>query len=381
MILMGGNILNSRFKIEKKDICIKDGKIFFNSSDSLNFSDSNNLKILDITGLTVLPGLIDLHIHGYKETDIAAAGKKELDALCGDLVKEGTTSFLCGLAADSHENTLNSLKVISKYRKGQSAGAEILGFNMEGPYLSKEKKGAIPEKYIRKADVNELNEFCKAADNQIKIMTIAPEITENQDCIHELTERNIVPAIGHSNATASETEKSMKHGISHATHLFNAMRGISHREPGVPGAVFDSDITAELICDGFHINEKIIRMTYRLLGKERLILISDNGQMSGSADGKYVVNGITTIIKDGTCKLPDGTLKGNYSSLFECVKRAIKFGIPFEDAVYCATYSPAKRIGVEQKKGSIDIGKDADLLIVDDNLTLRHVIKNGKLLK
>lgn len=378
MKLKGGNILNSRFEIEKRDLYIKGGKIFFDSPES---SDSNNREILDITGLTVLPGLIDLHIHGYKETDIASAGKEELETLCSDLLREGTTSFLCGLAANAHENTLESLKVVSEYRKNQSAGAEILGFNMEGPYLSKEKKGAIPEKYIRKANSKELREFCEAADNQIKIMTIAPEIPENLECISELTARNIIPAIGHSNATAAETEKSIEKGLSHATHLFNAMRGISHREPGIPGAVFDSDMTAELICDGFHVNEKIIRMTYRLLGKERLILISDNGQMSGSADGEYVVNGLTTIIKDGTCKLPDGTLKGNYSSLFECVRRAVRFGIPFEDAVYCASYSPAKRIGAEQKKGSIDIGKDADLLVVDDELTPRHVIKNGKLLQ
>lgn len=375
MKLTGGTILNSHFEWEKKDLFLRDGKIVPESAEQ------SSDDVWDITGLTVLPGLIDLHIHGYKGIDLLSTGNKELDIFCHVLAENGTTSFLCTLSADSLENTLQSMRTISAYQKKPSGGAEILGFYLEAPYLSKEKKGAIPEQFIRKATKQELEAFCNATENQIKIMTIAPEIEENMQCIPELKARNIIPAIGHSNATAAQTDQSLKKGLSHATHLFNAMRGISHREPGIPGAVFDSNITAELICDGFHVDEKIIRMSYRLLGKERLILVSDNGPLSGCADGRYVINGIPSIVRDRTCRMENGTLKGNYLSLFECVKKAISFGIPLKDAFYCASYAPAKRIGMQKSKGSIDNGKDADLLLVDNTLTLQHVIKNGKRLK
>lgn len=159
------------------------------------------------------------------------------------------------------------------------------------------------------------------------------------------------------------------------------MRGISHRETGVPGAVFDSDITAEIICDGFHINEKIIRMAYKLLGKERMILISDDVACTGMPDGIYEFDGVVNVIKDNTCLLEDGTINGNMKFLSECVKNAVKFGIPFEDAIYCATYNPAKRIGCEDRIGSIKEGKDADIVILDDNMDIQYVIKAGKIIK
>ena len=157
------------------------------------------------------------------------------------------------------------------------------------------------------------------------------------------------------------------------------MRGLTHREPGVPGAVFDSGITAELICDGYHIDEKVIRMCYRLLGRERLILISDGIAYAGMPDGEYVMQGAAVKIENGTCRLLDGTLNGNINSLFECVKRAVGFGIPFEDAVYCASFGPARKLGIDGTKGSIDTEKDADLIVMDEAFHVKYVLKKGRI--
>lgn len=368
MLLKGGKFLNKNFKLEKNQLYIKDGCIASESTDG---------EVLDITGLTVIPGLIDIHIHGFAGKNFACADYDTLNEISAELLNCGITSVLPTVSTRPHEKTASALTVLNKAIESGTVGSEFLGVNMEGPYLNIEKKGGMLYKYIRPFNNEEFEGYVKASGNNIKIMTLAPEIKENFNGIKSLLENNIIPSIGHTVATAEETDRSINEGISHTTHLFNAMIGLNHREPGVPGAVFDSDITAELICDGYHINEKTIRMVYKLLGRERLILISDAVTLAGLPDGVYDFDGQITTKKDGCCTLPDGTINGNVNDLFECLRRAVKFGIPFEDAVYCASYTPAKRIGAQDRKGSIDIGKDADLVIVDDALNVKYVIKNG----
>lgn len=368
MLLKGGKYLNKAFKFEEGNLYIQNGLIAESSSDN---------EVLDITGLTVLPGLIDIHIHGFAGGNIASTNMETLNNISNVLLKCGVTSIVPTLSTRSHAELIDSLTVLNKVMNKGTEGSEFLGINLEGPYLNIKKKGGMVYQHIRPFKKAEFEEYLKVSENKIKLITIAPEIEENFNAIKYLTDKGVTVSIGHTVATAEETERSIDEGLSHVTHLFNAMVGINHREPGVVGAVFDSDITAELICDGHHINERIIRMVYKLLGRERLIFISDTGAMGGLPDGEYIFDGLVTIIKGDSCTLQNGTINGNANDLFTCLKRLVNFGIPLEDAVYCTSYTPAKRVGVLDRKGSIDIKKDADLVIVDDSLNIKYVIKNG----
>lgn len=370
MLLKNCKILNENFILEDKDIYIKDGKIAFSGEDT---------DALDLTGLTVIPGLIDIHAHGYNGKHTPECTYEELNVLCSEVIKQGITGMLATTSSMTKEQYKFAVTTAKEAIEKGTDGTEILGIYLEGPYLNAEFKGGMIEKNIRKFDKDEFLEIVKLSGNNVKIITIAPEIEGNLEGVKTIVESGVIASIGHTGATADEAAAGIEAGISNATHLFNAMTGLKHREPGVVGAVLDSDITAELICDGYHVNEKVIRTAYKVLGRDRLILISDMVPAAGLPEGRYESEGRVIIIKDGTVRLEDGTIDGNINCLSECVRRVVKFGIPFEDAVYCATYNPAKRIGVEDRKGSIAEGKDADLVVLDDSLDIKYVIKNGEI--
>ena len=368
MILKGGKILNKNFIFENKDLFIQDGKIAFEGDSS---------EVVDISGLTVIPGLIDTHIHGFGGKNVVTNDKEDLNEISQTLIKQGVTAFLPTTTTLPKEDLIDSITVLNSAIEQVTDGAEILGIYMEGPYICMKYKGGMMPSAVREFDKEEFDCFVEAGKGNIKIMTIAPDIEENFKHIKDIANSNIIASVGHTDANADVVDAAVEEGITTATHLFNAMKGLHHREPGVVGAVLDSHITAELICDGHHVNQKAIRTAFKALGKDRLIMVSDAIPNAGMPDGEYIFEGRTVIIADGMCKLPDGTLNGNINSLFECLRRTVKFGIPLEDAVYCSSYTPAKRLGVEDKKGSIDAGKDADLVVVDDQLNIKYVFKNG----
>lgn len=370
MLLKNGKILNENFVLENRDIYAENGKIAFSG---------NSCDVIDISGLTVIPGLIDIHAHGYGGKHTPECTYDELNELCCEMIKKGITGMLATTSSMTNEQYRFAVTTAKEAIEKGTDGTEILGIYLEGPYLNAEYKGGMIEDNIRKFDEEEYLELVKLSGNNVKIITIAPEIEGNIEGVKTIVKSGVVASIGHTNATADEATAGIEAGISNATHLFNAMTGLKHREPGVVGAVFDSDITAELICDGYHVNEKVIRTAYKVLGRDRLILISDMVPSAGLPEGRYEFEGRTIIVKDGTVKLLDGTIDGNINCLSECVRRVIKFGIPFEDAVYCATHNPAKRIGVLDRKGSIAEGKDADLVVVDDSFDIKYVIKNGEI--
>ena len=371
VILRNCTVLNDNFQIERKDIRIVNGKISFGECSP--FEDS-----IDLAGLTVIPGLIDIHIHGFMGVNVSIANTDDLKYMRRQLLLNGITAFTPTTSTLPGDVLNNALKTIRASSEGSDDGAEIVGVNMEGPFISKAKKGAMNEQYIRPFSESEFLEFTASSGEMIKLMTLAPDVHENLRGIDILRKNGVVPSIGHTNATADEVDNAIRIGMLHTTHLFNAMRGMSHRDPGVVGSVFDSNITAELICDGVHVNEKVIRIAYKILGRDRLILISDAIPLAGMPDGEYEFDGQRTIIGNGISKLPNGTINGNINSLFECVRRCVKqFGIPFEDAIYCASYAPAKRIGIQDRKGSISEGKDADLIVIDGDFNIKQVYRSG----
>ena len=373
MRLKGCKILNDAFALESKDIYIRDGKVSFSGDDS---------NVLDVSGLTVIPGLIDIHMHGFFGINLNYAKAKEIEKISEILLKNGVTGFLATLSSCTETELKTAVTNVSDAMDLCCTGGSLLGIYLEGPYIAISKKGGIHPKGIRTFSASEVDNLLKIAGNKIKIMTIAPESEENMQGIRYVSEKGICASVGHTDASAETIEMAEKAGASNATHLFNAMRGLMHREPGTVGGVLDSNMTAELICDGVHIHPKVIRAMLKTLGTDRLIFISDSVTCAGLPDGEYTYDDKNLIKKDGKITLKDGTISGNANPLSECIRRCVtQFGIPLADAVKCATINPAKRIGVADRKGSIAEGKDADLVVVDDAFNIKYVFKNGVLIQ
>ena len=374
MKLTGARILTEDFILEERGICIENGRI----------AHSGGGEELDLSGMTVIPGLIDIHLHGYMGYGIATASDSELRKMAKELLLAGTTSFLPTVGSRPDPILRASLpRLRSLIEESDSSRAEALGVYLEAPYVSPKATGAISPEILRPFDRTEFDEYNALTGGHIRIAALAPEIKENLDAIPYLCESGIVASIAHTTADSEATDRAIRAGASHATHLFNAMRGLAHREPGTVGAILDSDATAELISDGHHISPRVIRLAHRLLGRDRMILVSDLSTQGGLPDGEYISSdtGATTVIREGTARLTNGTLAGNVSPLLELVRRAVSFGVPFPDAVRAASYNPARLLGCADRKGAISEGKDADLLVLDQDLALRYVIKSGAILK
>lgn len=376
MILRGGHVLLSDGRFHKTDIVIKGQKIV-----NINgYPEPGSGEIIDISGLRIIPGLIDMHIHGWQGHYTMDRDAGSLVQLTLKLVKAGVTSFVPTTTAASHEDLITALSCLKDLADRKTEGATVRGIYMEGPFISSKYKGALLERNIKAPDAGLVSEYIKASGGLLKIMAIAPELPNACDVIRFCYENGIIPSIAHTAADYITAQKAISAGAEHVTHLFNAMADPRHREPGVMGALLDSKATAEIICDLIHVHTSFIRMMYRLLGRERLILISDNNPISGLGDGVYTMDGMTSVVKNGICRLEDGTINGNVQPLFSCVINAAKAGIPFESAIYMATAAPAKRLGIFSETGSIEKGKDADLLVINECNKIVLTVVKGRII-
>ena len=351
MIIKNAKLQNGIF-----DIKINNGKII----ETGKFSDDYDI---DACGKKVIPGLIDIHIHGFKGID-ASDGK--LSELSRELALAGTTSFLATTMTDSIDN----LERITS-EPLDSDGANILGFHLEGPYISKAKKGAQNESFIKNADLEEFKKF-----KNVKLITVAPE---TDGAIEFIKNCGCCVSLGHTNCDYSTAVKAFEAGAVSLTHTFNAMPPLLHREPGPIGAAIEKGTFAEVICDGMHVSKAAVLMLYKTFGSDNLILISDAIRPAGLPDGKHSSGGLDVYIKNGKLTLSDGTLAGGSNPLLNCIKKAVEFGIDFYEAVKMATETPAKMLRLN--KGKIQEGYDADLLILNDDNSISDIIIGGKLYK
>lgn len=348
-------IYNAEIGGELKSVEIKNGII---ETISDNIADGD----IDAGGNRLIPGLIDVHTHGCIGMDTMDA---DFEPMCRFYAEHGTTSFLpttMTMGYDALEMVTNA--------KTDFAGANILGFHFEGPYISPKHKGAQNEKYIKKPSVEDFRRF-----NNVKMITVAPETEGSMEFIKAVTPDCVV-SIGHTDCDYETALRAISNGANCLTHTYNAMPPFHHRNPGPIGAAFEKHIYAQLICDGFHISKPVVLASYRMFGADRLTLISDSIRSAGLPDGEYESGGLKVFLKDGAARLADGTIAGSSATLLDCVKTAVKFGIPFDDAVKMASETPARMLGV--KKGRIEKGYDADLLIVDNGLNLKTVIIGGE---
>ncbi len=334
---------------------------------------------IDLSGKIVLPGFIDIHIHGCNMSDATDGKSDSVLKMSNWLAQNGITSFCPTTMTISVDEIRKSFEYISD-AMGKEEGAYIHGINMEGPFIAPEKKGAQAEEHILEPDfalLEELNNICP-----VKLVDIAPERNGAESFIKKAKEICTVSA-AHTTADYIMGKKAIEWGISHATHLYNAMNGLTSREAGMVGAVIDSEnVNAELICDGIHICPATLRITFKALGEDRTIVISDAMMAAGLDDGDYTLGGQKVIKKDGAARLPDGTLAGSSTNLFDEFRNLISFGIPIKQAIKSVTINPAKAIGVDKITGSIEEGKNADLIILSDDFsTVEGVYIKGKKIK
>ncbi len=360
-------------------LLLKDGKI------KEILEDEKGIEIpvvIDAKGLYAIPGLIDVHIQGAGGFDILDSTEEANIQISKSLAELGTTSYLATTIVKPTENNQH-LKVANKFVGNNFYGAASLGFHLEGPFINPIKKGGIDAKSIYPSSEEKFKELVDLLNDDLKMMTIAPELDGNLRIIKKLKERNIIASFGHSDANFDETINGLKAGISHATHLFNAMPAIHHRTPGPIPAIFsNSDIAVQIISDGHHLHPSIVNLIYKSIGIDRCICITDGVQAMGLPEGEYTYNNKKYISKDGAAKYFDGTLIGSTMSLMMIVKKFKEFtGCSFEEAINTATKNPAKLLGVEKTIGAIETGKDADILLIDDDLNIHNVIIKGKKFK
>ncbi|MBE5827092.1 MAG: N-acetylglucosamine-6-phosphate deacetylase [Butyrivibrio sp.] len=359
----------------KRDIDIRDGKF----ADACDPSD----EVFDASGYYAIPGLVDIHFHGAMGSDVCDGGFDDFVKIAEYELSRGVTAICPATLTLPVETLKNVLATGAEFAKEDRPDcSELVGFNMEGPFISRAKKGAQNEEFIINCDPSIVDGFVEASNGLLKIIGIAPECNEGFEEYIKAVKDKVTVSLAHTAADYDFAKRAINAGACHAVHLYNAMTGMDHRNPGVVGAVFDSDnVTAELICDNIHIHPAVVRNTFKIMGKDRMILISDSMRATGMPDGEYDLGGMLVEKKGRECRLKEGgSIAGSGSDLMDCLTIAVKtMGIPIEEAVAAATVNPARRIGIDDLHGEIAVGKYADLVLLDrQSLELKAVFKRGK---
>lgn len=374
MILKNAKVVNDSFEIVEADVLVNGEKIEkIAERGTLNEAGQ---EVYDLTGKMIVPGFIDIHIHGCNGVDTGEATPEALEKMSSYLVKNGVTSFCATSMTLSEEELSKIFANVKSCMDNGVSGSYIQGINMEGPYIAMSKKGAQNGKYVRKPDAAEFKRLYEGCGGIVKLVDIAPEEEGSEVFIKEVAPLCTV-SIAHTNAGYEEAKRGFDLGITHATHLFNAMSGLTHRAPGVVGAVFDSDVTAEIICDGFHIDPVVLRIAFKNRGEDKICIISDSCSAAGLADCEIDLGGQTVYVRDGKAKLADGTIAASTSNMHAEFKNVVSYGIPFKNCIKAATINPARAIGVDDVTGSIKEGKLADIVVLDDALDISMVIVKG----
>ena len=335
-------------------------------------------EVLDATGCYVVPGLVDIHIHGAMGADFSDGEEASIQTMARYLLSQGVTSFL-GTSMALPEERLSHIFRTARPLVGRvSPGMAVLrGINMEGPFFNLEKRGAQNPEYIIPPDAEMFRRLNADSGESIRTVAVAPESPGGLEFIEEVSKICSV-SLAHSSAGYQIARQAFERGANHVTHLFNGMSPFHHRDPGIVGAAVGTDAYVELICDGVHVHPAAVQAAFRLFGEDRVCLVSDAMRACGMPDGQYDLGGQTVTVSDGRATIASGSLAGSITVLTDCLRRAVTFGIPLEAALKAATINPARSVGLDHVVGSLSTGKQADLLVLQKDLSLKHVILAGR---
>ena len=362
---------------QKKTIMLQDEKIYLlEPSKKLDLG----ANVFDAEGKKVVPGFIDVHTHGAIGIDVNAASAEDLEEISMYMAKNGTTSWLCSVLTDTEEQTYRCIDAYKQHRDMENKGANLLGIHLEGPFLAKEYKGAMPEHLLQKANMDLLINYQNYAEGGIRYITVSPEVEGIVENIPAMKELGITVSIGHSGADYDTSMHAIHKGASCCTHTFNAMRLLHQHEPAIMGAVLESDIYCEAICDGRHLHPGVVRLLLKTKGNRRVIAITDCIMATGLPDGNYKLGVNDVVVKDGDARLAEtGVRAGSTLTQNVALLNLLKFtNKSLEEIIPMFTENPARMLGIFDKIGSIADGKDADLVILDEENRVEKVFIQGK---
>ncbi|NKE06731.1 MULTISPECIES: N-acetylglucosamine-6-phosphate deacetylase [Mesobacillus] len=370
LLLINASVLTQDGVIEKGFISIKDGKIA--DTGPITSLPQHQAEVIELPeDSTIVPGFIDVHIHGAGGADTMDGTHEAITTMASVLPEEGTTSFLATTITQDQNAIMKALENAAEYisHHNHPGKAEVLGLHLEGPFINEARKGAQPSQHIITPDIELFAKMQEASGNNIRLVTLAPEKENGNLLIAYLAENGVIASVGHSDATYAQMAEAVKAGATHVTHLFNGMRGMHHRDPGVAGAaLLFEELKIEMIADGIHVVPEMLDLSIRAKGTDGVILITDSMRAKCLKNGSYDLGGQEVNVADGKALLADGTLAGSILKMKDSLQNMMQFtGISLEEAVKLASENPARQLNIFDRKGSIAPGKDADLVVLDNN--------------
>ncbi|MFD0695979.1 N-acetylglucosamine-6-phosphate deacetylase [Paenibacillus sp. GCM10027628] len=386
--IYNARILTPEGWIEEGSLLIRDGIISAISKSAAPVTEKEDvLESIDACGQLLLPGFIDIHVHGGGGYDAMAGDPEHIAGMCRFHAANGTTSLLATTLTASHEEIIRALRAAAQAMQSgeESQGASLLGVHLEGPFLNVARCGAQNPADLREPTIGEFEAFWSASQGTIKLMTIAPELHHAEEVIRHAVRKGVTISLGHTDADFETMRHAVEWGATQVTHLFNGMRPLHHREPGAAGGSLMLDqLATEMICDGYHVHPDLVRWVFSVKPEDKVVLITDSMSAAGCPDGEYVLGKLPVIMKNGKVFLKqdgvsEGSLAGSSLTMIEALANAVSFtGMELADLVPALTINPARQLGIERAKGSIELGKDADLILVNDRFQVSQTFVLGQ---
>jgi N-acetylglucosamine-6-phosphate deacetylase len=383
-LIRGGRILTPQQTLENSVLVIEDGRIAAIEPARQVSPSPDEGRVVEAGGLWVTPGMIDVHVHGAVGCDTMDATPEALQKMGEFFLRQGVTSYLPTTITSSPEATWRAIDNAVRYNQDGGPGARPLGLHLEGPYLGYKNRGAQPPDWLRSPDPAEYRRWFETGF--IRLVTLAPEIPGALELIRDGAGEGVRFSAGHTEASFAQMRQAADAGLTQATHTFNGMAGLHHREPGTVGAILTDDrIFAEVIADGIHLHPAVLGLVFRAKGPARTLLVTDAMRAAGMEDGDYDLGGQTVTVADGIARTAAGGLAGSTLTMRQALQNALRFGqetagLTLNDALTMATAAPAEALGLGGRKGTLQPGADADLLLMDAGFNIVHVLVGGSLI-